>query len=337
MELDNYTQILATLKETVRQSRHKAILAANAHMLHLYWQIGHTVSQEARQHNWGAKIIEKLAHDLRSEFPDMKGFSFRNVKYMRQFAEFYTDREFGQQAVAQIPWGHHVVIMDKIKDTETAVFYMTKTVENGWSRDVLSLQIKSRLYERQGKSISNFSSTTPDFRSDLIQQTFKDPYVFDFLTLHDAYQEKDLEAALTDHITKFLLELGAGFAYVGKQYHLEVGGQDFYIDLLFYHIKLRAYVVIELKKGAFKPEYAGKLNFYLSVVDDMLKSDGDQPSIGLLLCQDKNKIVAEYALKDINKPIGVATYQLTESIPENLKGSLPSIETIEKELAQGSE
>jgi predicted nuclease of restriction endonuclease-like (RecB) superfamily len=337
MELDNYPQILATLKETVRQSRHKAILAANAHMLHLYWKIGHTVSQEAKQHNWGAKIIEKLANDLRSEFPDMKGFSLRNIQYMRLFAETYQDREFAQQAVAQIPWGHHVVIMDKVKDIDTAVFYMAKTVENSWSRDVLSLQIKSNLYERQGKSISNFTSTTPDFRSDLIQQTFKDPYVFDFLTLYESYQEKDLERALIDHITKFLLEMGAGFAYVGKQYHVEVGGQDFYIDLLFYHLKLRSYVVIELKKGAFKPEYAGKLNFYLSVVDDTLRSEFDQPSIGLLLCQDKNKVVAEYALKDINKPIGVSAYQLTESIPENLKGSLPSIETIEKELAQDYE
>lgn len=272
-ETENYSQVLADLKASVRESRQKAILSANSHLLNLYWKIGQTISEQVRQANWGAKIIEKLANDLRSEFPDMKGLSMRNIKYMRQFAEMYPDIQFGQQLVAQIPWGHHVLIMDKAKTVEEALFYISKTIENSWSRDILSLQIKSNLHTRQGKSVSNFTTTTPSYQSDFIQQTFKDPYIFDFLTLQEDYQEKDLENALTEHITKFLLELGAGFAYVGKQYHIEVGGQDFYIDLLFYNIKLRSYIIVELKKGSFKPEYAGKLNFYLSVVDDTLRGE----------------------------------------------------------------
>ena len=334
LEFKSYPHVLAELKQIVKQARQKAVFAANEQMLKLYWNIGQSVAQQAKENQWGAKIIEKLANDLRSEFPDMKGFSFRNVKYMRQFAEFYTISQFGQQAVAQIPWGHHVLIIDKVKDQETALYYIYKTLENGWSRDVLSLQIKSALHLREGKAISNFEQTTLKENTDLISQTFKDPYVFDFLTMSEGFQEKDLENALTEHITKFLLELGAGFAFVGKQYHLEVGEQDFYVDLLFYNVKLHAYIVIELKKGNFKPEYAGQLNFYLSVIDDKLKTNLDQPTIGLLLCQDKNKVVAEYALKDINKPMGVSTYQITESIPENLKGSFPTIEEIENELTQ---
>lgn len=334
LETNNYPAVLAELKQVVKQARQKAVFAANEQMLKLYWSIGQMVSVQSKQNQWGNKIIEKLANDLRSEFPDMKGFSLRNVKYMRQFAEFYTAPVFGQQAVAQIPWGHHVLIMDKIKDLKIALYYINKTLENGWSRDILSLQIKSALHQRAGSSISNFENTTPKQDTDLIKQTFKDPYIFDFLTMSEGFHEKDLENALIEHITKFLLELGAGFAFVGRQYHLEIGDQDFYIDLLFYNIKLRAYVVIELKKGDFKPEYAGQLNFYLSVVDDKLKTDLDQPTIGLLLCQNKNKIVAEYALKDIGKPMGVSAYQITESIPDSLKGSLPTIEEIENELTQ---
>jgi len=233
-----------------------------------------------------------------------------------------------------LPWAHQVILLDKVKDKPEREFYIQKALENGWSRDVLSLQIKSNLYQRQGGSLTNFEQKLPTPQSDLARQLLKDPYIFDFLTLTEDYQEKDLESALTQHITKFLLELGAGFAFVGRQYHLEVGGQDFYLDLLFYHLKLRCYVVIELKKGKFLPEYAGKLNFYLSVVDDVLRTEQDQPSIGLLICQDKNKVVAEYALKNINKPIGVSEYQLTEAIPENLKGSLPSIEDLERELEE---
>ncbi len=329
---ENYNNILTQLKNAIKNNHQKAIISANSHMLALYWHIGNTVSEQAKKANWGTKIIEKLANDLRNEFPDMKGFSTRNVQYMRLFAERYPNVEFTQQAVAQIPWGHHVLLMDKIKDQEMLNFYLEKTVENGWSRDVLSLQIKSNAHERYGKTISNFDKITPKANSDLIQQTFKDPYIFDFLTLREDYQERELENALTEHITKFLLELGGGFAFVGKQYHLDVGDQDFYIDLLFYNIKLHSYVVIELKKGAFKPEYLGQLSFYLSVVDDKLKSDQDNPSIGLLLCQEKNRIIAEYALKDINKPIGVSAYEIAKSIPEDLKGSLPTIEEIESEL-----
>jgi predicted nuclease of restriction endonuclease-like (RecB) superfamily len=227
--------------------------------------------------------------------------------------------------------------MDKVKDENQKTFYIRKAFENGWSRDILSLQVKSRLYARQGSAISNFTATLPAPQSDLAKQVFKDPYIFDFLTLADDYREKDLETSLIDHIAKFLVELGAGFAYVGRQYHLEVGEDDYYIDLLFYHLTLRCYVVIEIKKGKFKPEHAGKLNFYLSVVDDKLKHPADQPSIGLLICQDKNKIVAEYALKDINKPIGISEYQLTSAIPENLKSSLPTIEELEKELEQNED
>lgn len=329
-----YITVLNAIKKQVRVSRQKAVLSANAQLLILYWNIGKLVSEQAGKAGWGAKVIEKLAADLRSEFPDMRGLSYRNIHYMRLFAEVYRDAAFVQQAAAQIPWGHHILLMDKIKDPETAIFYMTKTLENGWSRDILAYQIKSKFHKRAGSTINNFNKTIPESDSDLFRQIFKDPYIFDFLTLQDDFQEKDLENALTEHITRFLLEMGAGFAFVGKQYHLQVGGQDFYIDLLFYNIKLRSYVVIELKKGPFKPEHTGKLNFYLTVIDDTLKGEHDQPGIGLLLCQEKNKIVAEYALKNLNKPLGILAYEIVSSIPENLKRNLPSIEEIESELSR---
>ncbi|WP_229376406.1 PDDEXK nuclease domain-containing protein [Fibrella aquatilis] len=295
-----------------------------------------TSLSSAKTEKWRYKVIEKLADDLRADFPDMHGLSRRNLFYMRKFAEAYPSNEFVQRPVAQLPWAHHVILLDKVKTAEIRDFYVAKSLENGWSRDILSLQIKSGLHERQGKAISNFDDRLPALQSDLAQQLTKDPYLFDFLTLQDDYQEKDLENALTSHITKFLLELGAGFAFVGKQYHLEVGDQDFYIDLLFYHLKLHCYVVIELKRGKFQPEFAGKLNFYLSVVDDQLKTAADQPSVGLLICQDKDKVVAEYALKDINKPIGIAEYRLTESIPADLQGTLPSVEDLERESSQAT-
>lgn len=329
-----YITVLDAIKKQVRVSRQKAILSANAHLLALYWNIGKLVSEQAGKAGWGAKVIEKLAADLRNEFPDMRGLSYRNIHYMRLFAEVYPDVEFVQQAAAQIPWGHHILLMDKVKDPEISIFYMTKTLENGWSRDILAYQIKSKFHKRAGKAINNFSKTIAKTDSDLFQQIFKDPYIFDFLTLQDNFQEKDLENALTEHITRFLLEMGAGFAFVGKQYPLQVGGQDFYIDLLFYNIRLRSYVVIELKKGPFKPEHTGKLNFYLSVIDDTLKGEHDQPSIGLLLCQEKNKVVAEYALKDLSKPLGISAYEVASFIPENLKSNLPSIEELESELTR---
>jgi predicted nuclease of restriction endonuclease-like (RecB) superfamily len=331
---ETYHQILADIKIEIRQARLRAVFSANAHMLALYWQIGKIIKVQQELANWGDKVTERLGLDLKKEFPDMKGFSRRNLNYMRQFASVHADFTIVQRPVAQLPWGHHVVLLDKVKGEQQRNFYMQKAIENGWSRDILSLQIKSGLYTRQGGSITNFTATLPAHQSDLAQQVFKDPYIFDFLTMSDDYYEKDLEKGLIDHIAKFLVELGAGFAYVGRQYHLEVGEDDYYIDLLFYHLKLRCYVVIELKKGKFQPEYAGKLNFYLSVVDDKLRHPADQLTIGLLICQDKNKIVAEYALKDINKPIGISEYQLTSAIPDNLKGSLPTIEELEKELEQ---
>ena len=329
---DSYGQILEDIKAGIRQLRLKAVLSANAQMLSLYWQIGKTIVEQQQQANWGDKVTERLSDDLKREFPDMKGFSHRNIKYMRQFAASYPDFPIGQPVVAQLPWAHHIVLLDKVKDENQRIFYMQKALENGWSRDVLSLQVKSSLHTRQGASITNFTATLPSPQSDLARQVFKDPYIFDFLTMSEDYQEKDLEKGLIDHIAKFLIELGSGFAYVGRQFPIEAGGKDYSLDLLFYHLKLRCYIVIEFKKGEFRPEHAGKLNFYLSVVDDKVRHPTDQSSIGLLICQDKNKIVAEYALKDINKPIGVSEYQLTSSIPENLKSSLPTIEELEKEL-----
>lgn len=328
----NHSQLLNELKADIRQARQRATISANAELLRLYWQIGKGILIQQEQAKWGAKVIDRLAHDLKSEFPDMQGLSPRNLKYMRQFAAAYPSLDFVQAALAQITWYHHITLLNKVKDETQRLFYIQQTQTHGWSRDVMVAQIDSGFFARKGKATSNFTATLPSPQSDLAQQLTKDPYLFDFLTLRDDYQEKDLENALTDHITKFLLELGAGFAFVGKQYHLEVSNQAFYLDLLFYHLKLRAYVVIELKRGAFKPEYAGKLNFYLSVVDDQLKTELDQPSIGLLICQDKDKVIAEYALKDINKPIGISEYRLTEHIPNNLKGTLPTIEDLEREL-----
>jgi predicted nuclease of restriction endonuclease-like (RecB) superfamily len=328
----DYLDILDQLKLEIRTARLRATLAVNTELLQLYWRVGTIILKQQQSQGWGAKVIQKLSEDIRKSFPDLQGFSSRNLLYMRQFAAIYPGPAFTQLPVAQLPWAHQVILLDKVKEKPEREFYIQKAIENGWSRDVLSLQIKSDLYHRQGSSLTNFEQKLPATQSDLAHQLLKDPYIFDFLSLTEDYQEKDLESALTQHITKFLLELGAGFAFVGRQYHLEVGGQDFYLDLLFYHLKLRSYVVIELKKGKFLPEYAGKLNFYLSVVDDVLRTEQDQPSIGLLICQDKNKVVAEYALKNINKPIGVSEYQLIESIPENLKGSLPSIEELEREL-----
>jgi predicted nuclease of restriction endonuclease-like (RecB) superfamily len=329
---DQYPAIVEELKAQIRHSRLKATLAANASLLSLYWQIGQTILDQQQKAGWGAKIIDQLADDLRKEFPDMQGLSPRNLKYMRQFAASYKDLSFVQGPLAQISWYHHITLLSKVKDEQARLFYIAETARHGWSRDIMVLQIDSKYRERKGAAQTNFPTTLPAPQSDLAQQMVKDPYIFDFLSLADDYKEKDLENALTEHITKFLLELGAGFAYIGKQYHLEVGEEDYFLDLLFYHIKLRCYVVIELKRGKFKPEYAGKLNFYLSVVDDKLRTEHDQPSIGLLVCQDKDKVVAEYALKDVNKPIGVTKYQLTESIPDKLKGSLPSIEDLEKGL-----
>ncbi len=331
---EGYGDFLKSLKQRIKETQLKAAISANRELVLLYWDIGQQILERQDKEGWGAKIIDKLASDLKHEFPDMKGFSPRNLKYMRTFAKNYPDREFVQAVLAQITWYHNIAIFEKIKEIKEREWYIHKTIENGWSRDILVLQIESRLYHRQGKGESNFSQTLPSPQSDLARQTLKDPYIFDFLMLEENALERDIERQLTYHITQFLLELGAGFAFVGRQYHLEISGKDYYIDLLFYHLKLRCYIVIDLKAREFKPEYAGKLNFYLSAVDDCLKGGNDNPSIGIILCRTKDKVLAEYALRDINKPIGVSNYQLTKAIPEELKSSLPSIEELELELAQ---
>jgi predicted nuclease of restriction endonuclease-like (RecB) superfamily len=286
------------------------------------------------QQGWGAKVIDRLAQDLREEFPQIQGLSGRNLKYMRAFAEAYSENEFVQQLVAQIPWSHNLILISRVKDENARLWYAQQISINGWSQNILTLQIESQLYQRQGQAVTNFEATLPPDRSDLARATLKDPYVFDFLSLGKEAQERELENALVQHIEKFLLELEAGFAFVGKQFELEVGGQDFRLDLLFYHLKLRCYVVIELKVDEFKPEYAGKLNFYLSAVDDLLRHPNDEPTIGILLCRSKNGVVAEYALRDINKPMGVAewTQALTKSLPDPLQSELPSTTELEAEL-----
>jgi len=286
----------------------------------------------------GDSIVDMLAGDLRREFPDMKGFSRANIFNIRQWYLFYSTRdEKVQQLVRQLPWGHNMVIVNKIKDPSEAIFYLAEAIRNNWSRNVLIHQIESGLYQRKGKVLHNFEATLPAPQSDLARQTLKDPYVFDFLSLGEEAQEREIEKELTKHITKFLLELGAGFSFVGSQYPLEISGKDYCIDLLFFHLRLRCFVIIELKAGEFKPEYAGKLNFYLSAVDKTLKQEGDKPSIGIILCKSKDKVIAEYALKDMSKPMGVSEYKIVRAIPEKLKTSLPTIDELEKELSKSEE
>ena len=282
---------------------------------------------------WGARVIERLAHDLRAAFPEMKGFSPRNLKYMRAFAEAWPDAEFVQEVLAQLPWYHQLALLDKLDSPEARRWYAAKAIEHNWSRNVLVMQIETRLLERSGTAITNFEARLPVPQSDLARESLKDPYRFDFLGLTDEAQEREIEHALVKHVTEFLLELGSGFAFVGRQVLLDVGGDEFFIDLLFYHLKLRCYVVIELKGGKFKPEHLGQLGFYLTAVDRQVKSEHDNPTIGLLLCKSKNKVVAEYALGDKSQPMGIAEYKLLESLPAELQTSLPSIEQIERELA----
>ncbi|MEM0575924.1 PDDEXK nuclease domain-containing protein [Flavobacterium polysaccharolyticum] len=350
-----YKNWLVELKSKIRSSQIKAAIAVNSELIAFYWELGKSISE--KESVWGSKLIEKVAQDLKEEFPEMKGLSRRNLFNCKQFYKFYAS-DLVQQAVAlmeqlaspelqsssnqslnkmqqlliQVPWGHNILIFTKSKDTNEAVFYIQQTIENNWSRDILDLQIKSNLYERQGKSITNFKNTLPEPFSDLAIQTLKDPYVFDFIALDTKYRERDIENQLVQHITKFLLELGKGFAFVGQQYHLVIADNDYYIDLLFYHTRLKCYVVVELKNTKFIPEFAGKLNFYLSAVDSLVKQNDDNPTIGILLCKDKSNLEAEFALRDINKPIGISELKLTENLPDNLKSSLPTIEEIEQEL-----
>lgn len=333
-----YADWLTELKSRIHTAQQRAALAVNRELVLLYWQIGRGILERQARQGWGAKVIERLAHDLRVAFPDMKGFSPRNLKYMRAFAEAWPDDEFVQGVLAQLPWYHQLALLDKLRTADERGWYAAKAIENNWSRNVLVIQIETRLRERSGHAITNFEEQLPAPHSDLARESLKDPYRLDFLGLGEEADERAIESAIVEHITRFLLELGAGFAYVGRQVHVEVGGDDFFIDLLFYHLRLRCYVVIELKAGQFKPEHAGQLNFYLSAVDAQMKSAQDNPTIGLLLCKSQNRVVAEYALRDSNKPIGVAEYQLVEALPAELRTSLPSIEQIERELGnQGAE
>ncbi|TLS68743.1 DUF1016 domain-containing protein [Mariprofundus erugo] len=331
---EGYADWLTELKTRIHSAQQRATLAVNRELVLLYWQIGRDILARQAQAGWGAKVIERLAQDLRLAFPEMKGFSPRNLKYMRAFAEAWSDAEFVQQVVAQIPWGHNVVLLDRLNTPQERHWYAVKAIENNWSRNVLAMQIESRLLERSGQAVTNFSACLPKPQSDLARESLKDPYRFDFLNLTEEAQEREIEHALVNHVTEFLLELGAGFAFVGRQVLLNVGGDEFFIDLLFYHLKLRCYVVIELKAGKFKPEHLGQLGFYLTAVDAQVKDARDGPTIGMLLCKSKNKIVAEYALRDNAQPIGVAEYQLVASLPPELQTSLPSIEQIERELGE---
>ena len=327
-----YKALLADLKRRIQEAQVRAGLAVNRELVLLYWSIGREILIRQEREGWGAKVIDSLARDLHQSFPEMRGLSPRNLKYMRALAEAWPEESIVQQAAAQIPWFHNCTLLDKVKDPLERLWYTQQTITNGWSRNVLTLQIESGLYRRQGKAISNFEVALPKPQSDLAQQLLKDPYNFDFLTLDKDARERDIERGLLDHLRQFLLELGSGFAFVGSQVPLEVGGEDYRLDLLFYHLKLRSFIVVELKVGTFRPDYVGKMNFYLSAVDDLLRHPNDQPSIGLILCRSKDGIVVEYALRDIGKPMGIAEFRLTESLPDSLKSTLPSIEELESEL-----
>ena len=332
----DYRSWLLDLKGRILQARQKAALSLNAALVELYWQIGREIVEKEVAAGWGERFIERLSRDLCREFPDMRGFSRRNLYALRQWYLFYSSRSaIVPQAVAQIPWGHNRLIVSKVKDVDEALWYASATVEGGWSRLDLERRIEIGEYRRQGRAISNFTETLPSPYSRLAQETLKDPYNFDFLGLEDEAQERAIENALTSKITQFLLELGKGFAFLGRQVRLLVGETEYFLDMLFYHVQLRCYVVIELKAGAFKPEHSGKLNFYLSAIDNQMKHSDDNPSIGILLCKKRDKIDVEYSLRDINKPIGVSEYLLTNIVPADLAGKLPTVEELEEEFSEG--
>lgn len=347
---NNYIEVLQNLKEKIRQARLRATIAVNNELLKVYWEIGNTILLQQKTEGWGAKVIDRLVTDLKLEFPDMKGLSARNIKYMRAFADAWPgfvivqgslaqlqntgneNNTIVQQPVAQLPWGHICTLLDKLNDKDERLFYAQKTIQNGWTRDMLANQIETGLYKRQGALTNNFGLTLPTYDSELATQLFKDPYHLDFVMLAEAAKERDLENALMNHITKLLLELGDGFAFMGRQRRFEAGGKEFFIDLLFYHTKLRRHIIIELKIGEFEAEYVSKMNLYLGLADDQLKGEHDEPAIGLILCKTNNKIIAEYALRDTSKPIGIAEYKIAQMLPEDIKGELPSIEDIETRL-----
>lgn len=325
---DSYELFFNDLKKRISMARVKAALAVNKELILLYWQIGREILQRQQEKGWGSKIVTQLSKDLKREFPDMKGFSRTNLMYMRSFAEAWPNEEFVHQLGGQIPWRHNCILIEKVKDPEARQWYIKKTVEHGWSRNLLVMQIDTNLYQRQGSAVTNFERTLPKPQSDLAQQMLKDPYSFEFLTISDEAAERDLERGLVEHIRDFLLELGTGFSFVGSQYYLNIGGEDFYLDLLFYHLELRCFIIIDLKMGDFKAEYTGKMNLYVSAVDDLLRKEHDNATIGMVLCKSKNKTIAEYALRNVSTPIAVSTHTL----PKQLQDNLPTPEQLEMEM-----
>jgi predicted nuclease of restriction endonuclease-like (RecB) superfamily len=328
----NYTAFLNGLKQRIRSAQVKAFSAANRELILLYWQIGCDILAKQDLEGWGAKVIERLAKDLKQEFPEIQGFSRTNLLYMRAFAKAYPDEAIVQRCAGQIPWRHNQALLDKLDNLEERLWYAQQSLENGWSRDILIMQIESRLYQRQGGAITNFKVSLPTPQSDLAQQLIKDPYNFDFLALTQDAQERDLERALVHHIRDFLMELGLGFAFLGSQYPLVVSGKEYRIDLLFYHVHLHCYVVIDLKMGEFEPQHSGQMSFYVAAVDNLLRSDRHEPTIGIILCRSKDKTTVEYALQGSQQPIGVSTYQFQSQLPDAFKDRLPTIEQLEMEL-----
>jgi len=329
---DDYVELLADLKDRIRRARLRAAVAVNEELILLYWSIGRDILLRQGAAGWGAKVIDRLASDLKRDFPEMTGLSSRNLKYMRAFAEAFPDQEIVQQVIAQLPWGHAITLVEAVKDPEQRLWYAHRSREHGWSRNVLVHQIGTDLHGRQGKALTNFARTLPAPQSDLAQELIKDPYSFDFLGLGPDISERELERGLLEHLRALILELGKGFAFVGSQYQLEVGGQDYYLDLLFYHLQLRCFVVVELKIEEFKPEFAGKMNFYLSAVDDILRHADDAPTIGIILCKGKNEVIVEYALRDSTKPMGVAEYKLSHALPAPLQAALPTAQELAREF-----
>lgn len=332
MPADDYALLLSSLKDRIRGARLHAAIAVNRELILLYWGIGREIQAQMSAEGWGAKVVQRLAKDLRRDFPDMTGLSPRNLSYMRAFAEAYPDQEIVQQVVAHLPWSHNLKLLETLKDRDDRLWYGRQTLAHGWSRAVLVHQIESGLIHRQGKAITNFEDTLPKPQSDFARELMKDPYNFEFLGLTDEVAERELERGLLEHLRLLILELGKGFSFVGSQYHVEIGGQDYYIDLLFYHLRLRCFVVIDLKVDDFKPEYAGKMNFYLAAVDDLLRHESDAPSIGMILCKGKNDVVVEYALRDAAKPIGVAGYRISTELPQRLEDNLPTSAELAREF-----
>ncbi len=329
---ENYDAFLNGLKQRIRSAQIRAAIAVNQELVMLYWKTGHDISLRVKQQKWGSKVIKQLAADLKREFPDMSGLSARNLQYMRAFAEAYPDEVIVQRLVAQLPWGHNVTLLDKLQSYEERLWYAQQASENGWSRDILALQIETGLFQRLGSATTNFQQALPPPQSDLAQQLLKSPYNFEFLSLSRNVQERDLEKALVDHIRDFLMELGVGFAFLGSQYPIVVDDKEYRIDLLFYHTRLHCYIVIDLKVVEFEPEFSGKMNFYVSAVDHFMRTEEDKPTIGIILCRSKRRTTVEFALQDVQKPIGVATYRLKDHLPEKLRKNLPTAEQLELEM-----